>query len=348
MCSQKLKIISKDYVCNLFITNMTTTKKVDLPWVDKYRPHRLDDIVEQTEVIKVLKNTVKTGELPHLLFYGPPGTGKTSTILAIAIELFGYDKVEERVIELNASDDRGINVVRDKISAFAKRCIGTPDPNYPSPPYKILILDEADAMTSEAQAALREVMEKTSKITRFCLICNYINQIIPPIASRCLEFRFKPLENVHMNKRLMCIAKRENIDITPEIANRISEISRGDARRAIMILQYIQYVIKTKGSITESDVDMITGTINRDVIDSIWKNMLKNTVIDTATLIKRNAYPISEILDGFRFKVINSKLSDESKSKIMLEICNSEKCLSDGSNEYLQILNVLATIKSFI
>ena len=165
----------------------------DIPWIEKYRPRKLDEIISQKESINILLNTLKTGELPHLLLYGSPGTGKTSSILALCNELFGPRKFEERVIELNASDERGINVVRHKIINFAKIAIGNPDEKYICPPYKIIILDEADAITKEAQAALRKVMEDTSTITRFCFICNYINQIIEPINSRCVKIRFKSI-----------------------------------------------------------------------------------------------------------------------------------------------------------
>ena len=144
------------------------SKNTDIPWIEKYRPRKLNDIISQKESINILSNTLKTGELPHLLLYGGPGTGKTSSVLALCNQLFGPERVNERVIELNASDERGINVVRHKIINFAKIA----NENYLCPPYKIIILDEADAMTKEAQAALRKVMEETSNITRFCFICN--------------------------------------------------------------------------------------------------------------------------------------------------------------------------------
>jgi replication factor C subunit 2/4 len=219
---------------NIFSTRYKTkigNKKDEIPWVEKYRPKNLDDIIQQTEVVKVLKNTLKTGELPHLLFFGPPGTGKTSTILAIATQLFGPKIIHDRVIELNASDDRGIAIVRNNIITFAKISLGSKDPNYPCPDFKLVILDEADAMTPEAQAALRKVMEKMSGITRFCFICNYINQIIDPISSRCMKFRFKPIDDNAIIEKLKVISKSEKIPIDDKCFETIVKLSEGDVRR---------------------------------------------------------------------------------------------------------------------
>ena len=144
-------------------------------WVEKYRPLNLDEITAQTEVIQSLKKVLKTKNLPHLIFFGPSGCGKTSTILALSKELFGEKLYNDRVIELNASDERGINVIRDKIKKYAKKAI---NPNENAPPWKIIILDEADNMTSDSQFALRRIMEEYSKLTRFCIICNYHNKIL--------------------------------------------------------------------------------------------------------------------------------------------------------------------------
>ena len=175
-----------------------------------------------------------------MLFYGPPGTGKTSTILALAKELYGPQLFKTRVLELNASDERGISIVREKVKDFARMQLSNPPPNenkYPCPPYKIIILDEADSMTQDAQSALRRTMETYSKITRFCLICNYVTRIIDPLASRCSKFRFKPLDQGNAKKRLEDIAENEGIRLEEGAVETLIKCSEGDLRKAITFLQ---------------------------------------------------------------------------------------------------------------
>lgn len=176
-----------------------------------------------------------------MLFYGPPGTGKTSTILALAKELYGPEMFKTRVLELNASDERGISIVREKVKDFARMQLSNPPPHYkdkyPCPPYKIIILDEADSMTQDAQSALRRTMETYSKITRFCLICNYVTRIIDPLASRCSKFRFKMLDQGNAKKRLEEIAENENVRLENGAVDTLIRCSEGDLRKAITFLQ---------------------------------------------------------------------------------------------------------------
>ena len=176
-----------------------------------------------------------------MLFYGPPGTGKTSTILALAKGLYGPEMFRTRVLELNASDERGISIVREKVKDFARMQLSNPPPHYkdkhPCPPYKIIILDEADSMTQDAQSALRRTMETYSKITRFCLICNYVTRIIDPLASRCSKFRFKTLDQGNAKKRLEDIARNEKITLEGGAVDTLIKCSEGDLRKAITFLQ---------------------------------------------------------------------------------------------------------------
>lgn len=180
-------------------------------------------------------------KLPHMLFYGPPGTGKTSTVLALAKELYGPELFKSRVLELNASDERGISIVREKVKNFARMQLSNPPPQYkdkyPCPPYKLIILDEADSMTQDAQSALRRTMETYSKITRFCLICNYVTRIIDPLASRCSKFRFKSLDQGNAKLRLEEIAQKEDVKLEAGAVETLIKCSEGDLRKAITFLQ---------------------------------------------------------------------------------------------------------------
>lgn len=179
-----------------------------------------------------------------MLFYGPPGTGKTSTILALAKSLFGPSLFRSRILELNASDERGINIVREKIKDFARIQLSTPPAHdseyrskYPCPPFKIIILDEADSMTQDAQSALRRTMERYSRITRFCLVCNYVTRIIDPLASRCSKFRFKALDGSSAAARLDDIATAEKLALDTGVIDTLIRCSDGDLRRAITFMQ---------------------------------------------------------------------------------------------------------------
>jgi len=322
---------------------------INVPWVDKYRPKKLADVVYQDDVIKMLNNVLETGNMPHLLFYGYPGTGKTSTILAIARELFGPKKFKERVIELNASDERGINVVRHKIVTLAKSAVSAKDPNYLCPSYKLIILDEADAMTTEAQSALRKTMEDNSDITRFCFICNYINQIIGPITSRCVKFRFKPICEKVMTAKLKNITELENMNITDDALREISIISNGDMRKGIMLLQNLNYLGK---KLEINDVYDIANMIPKSKLKSIIDLSINDSSMNSlkirnlANELNNNGYPINMILSQLVELIIkNDQLNDKQKAAICLYIADTEKRLIDGADEYLQLLSVFMQIK---
>lgn len=208
-----------------------------------------------------------------MLFYGPPGTGKTSTILALSKQLFGPDLFRTRVLELNASDERGISIVRHKIKDFARQQLSAVPAGpygeeyrkmYPCPPFKIVVLDEADSMTQDAQSALRRTMETYSRITRFCLICNYVTRIIDPLASRCSKFRFKSLDGGDAGERVENIARAEGVSLQEGARNALIRCSEGDLRRAIT---YLQSAARLVGAVNAGSGNMARGRKRKAVVD---------------------------------------------------------------------------------
>ncbi|OJD38916.1 activator 1 subunit 3 [Diplodia corticola] len=223
--------------------NLPVEAEDTLPWVEKYRPDTLDDVSGHHDILATINKFVDSNRLPHLLLYGPPGTGKTSTVLALARRIYGNKNMRQMVLELNASDDRGIDVVREQIKTFSstKQIFSTaPAPNAGSASlasFKLIILDEADAMTATAQMALRRIMEKYTANTRFCIIANYTHKLSPALLSRCTRFRFSPLREPDIRRLVDAVVAAEDVRITPAATDSLVRLSKGDMRRALNVLQ---------------------------------------------------------------------------------------------------------------
>lgn len=332
-----------------FFQARTQQPPARVPWAEKYRPRSLEDVSAQDAIIGVLRKSLKSQNLPHMLFYGPPGTGKTSTVLALARELYGPELSKSRVLELNASDERGIAVVRDKIKNFARSVASTPTAaqreKYHCPNFKIIILDEADSMTQDAQAALRRTVEDYSKITRFCLICNYVTRIIDPLASRCSKFRFQELTPSAAQARLEYICKEEDVECRSEVLARLLSIANGDLRRAITLLQSASEIDKTvtlelinelNGTVPDSAVDQLISSIKAGV----FRN-LQQTVQD----IVLDGWSISQLLSQLHDKLLlDLSISTAVKIAAALAFSEADRCLCDGSDEHLQLLSVASKI----
>lgn len=311
-----------------------------------------------------------------MLFYGPPGTGKTSTILALAKELYGPELVKSRVLELNASDERGISIVREKVKDFARMQLTNAPAGYkakyPCPPFKIIILDEADSMTQDAQSALRRTMETYSKITRFCLICNYVTRIIDPLASRCSKFRFKSLDQGNAKRRLEEIAEKEGVPLEDGAVDALIRCSEGDLRKAITFLQSAARLVgarapaDAKGDEDEMDVDKkavtvkviedIAGVIPDNTIDQLMAAMKPRTAGDTYRAIAKvveemvaDGWSAGQVVTQLYQAVIQDELiPDAQKNKILLVFSEVDKRLVDGADEHLSILDLALRISGIM
>lgn len=360
-----------------------------MPWVEKYRPKNLDEVSSQKTTVQILKKNLETANLPHMLFYGPPGTGKTSTILAMAKQLYGPRLFKTRVLELNASDERGISIVRERIKGFARLTVSRPSQedkaNYPCPPYKMIILDEADSMTGDAQSALRRTMETYSGITRFCLICNYVTRIIDPLASRCSKFRFKSLDGGSALTRLEYICGKESIDVDRNILKEILRISEGDLRRAINYLQSVSRLLSTdsdghNAKDADNDVEMLDAgpdshQSTREQVREMFGFMPLDTLSEFVGLlekkdlnkifefifdkISKEGYNGSILIESLHDKLLLGSTSDE-ETDLSLRLSNNQKnaiskvlfdtdCrLTEGCDEGIQILNCAVKISRIL
>lgn len=289
-------------------------------------------------------------QLPHLLLYGPPGTGKTTSALAIVRQLFGPELMKTRVLELNASDERGIAVVRHKIKDFAATSVGPGVPGYPCPPFKVIILDEADSMTKDAQNALRRTMETYSKVTRFVFICNYVSRIIEPLASRCAKFRFKPLEGTVINDRILYICGQEGVALGERALETLGQVSGGDMRKAITTLQSA-YRLNGSPVSPECILD-VAGTVPKEVASSLihtCRTSAFDKVQQAVDDLIADGFPAQGVLLRLQEVALEDPvMSEQARGQILIKLAEVDKELVDGSDEYLQLLSTAARIQSVV
>lgn len=317
------------------------------PWVEKWRPEKVEDVSHQEEVVKTLKTSIEKGSVSHLLFHGPPGTGKTTTVLAFARSLYGPNLYKDRVLELNASDERGISVIRNKVKTFAASAVGNQrEPGYPCPRFKLIVLDEADTMTADAQSALRRVIEASSRVTRFCLICNYVTRIIEPLASRCAKFRFCTLPVESMRDRIVYIAEQEKVTLGDGAIDTILKTSGGDMRKAVTYLQS-SHQLGGGDAVTKDMVLDVSGQVPDNVMAELWSKMEMNAfdpVYKAARDLIAQGYPMSALFSQLHDDIIQRDVTDSVKGQICEKIAHADQCLVDGASEELQLLDVAAFI----
>lgn len=305
-------------------------------WVEKYRPQKLSDIVNQTEILGSINALIKDPvDMPHLLFSGSAGVGKTTTALCIARQILG-DNTRSNTLELNASDERGIGMVREKVKKFSKFAVMA------DVPFKIIILDEADEMTSDAQTALRRIIEDTAKYCRFILIANNISKIIDPIQSRCATFKFTSISEDDVIDRLESIAKKEKIKSVRKGLKAVYDYSEGDLRHAINLMQ----AAASQGEISEQSVKSAAGIAKTGDVSNVLLMALSGKVADArekmVELIK--VYGMSEsdflkYMNSAVFKSKNARLPD-----ILQIIARYDYRILVGANPEIQLSAMLAEI----
>lgn len=307
----------------------------------------MDDISSQEQAVMVLKKALQSDNLPHLLFYGPPGTGKTSTILALANELYGPQLIKSRVLELNASDERGIQIVRDKVKNFSRSTVTAKVDGFPCPQYKIVILDEADSMTKDAQSALRRTMETYSKTTRFCLVCNYVSRIIEPITSRCAKFRFKSLPVEDLEERIKLICAQEGVNLGPGALKALIDCSGGDLRKAITFLQS-GFSLQGKEPITPKMIHEMAGVIPSDIMQTLIESWTANDIKVIQKVVQNimnEGYSGEKILSQIHEEIVKTEFLDTlQKANISQYMAVADIDLVQGADEHLQILNIMIAI----
>ena len=300
----------------------------------------LDDVVGQEEIVKRLKSYVRSRNVPHLLFSGPPGVGKTAAAISMVRELFG-EEWRGNFIELNASDERGIDVVRHKVKDFARIApLGNAE-------FKVIFLDEADALTNDAQSALRRTMERYSSICRFVLSCNYSSKIIEPIQSRCAVYRFRSLSEEAVSERMKTIAEAEGVKVTPEGMRAIVYVARGDMRKAINALQAASLM---EGEVTEETIYQITATARPEEIRELLAAALAGkfpqarSLLDDLLLVQ--GLSGEDVIIQIHRQMMSLMDSDDLPASTLVRLMDSigeiDFRMTEGANERIQLEALLA------
>ena len=306
-------------------------------WTEKYRPSTFEDLVGQQEIVKRVRSLVQGLNIPHLMLAGPAGTGKSTLALIIVKALFA-ESWRDNYLELNASDERGIDVVRQKVKDFARtKAIG-------NVPFKVIFLDEADALTKEAQQALRRTMENYTNTCRFILSCNYSSRIIDPIQSRCVLFRFRLLEKKDIMKVIERISESENLKLSEDAFETLYETSEGDCRRAINLLQ-------TTGSISQDiDSEMINMMASktkpadiRIVLDYALSGDFINSRSKLLDVMLKESIPGTDIIKAIQKEIWNLEIEPEIKVKLTEKTGETEFRMIEGSDEFVQLQALIAS-----
>ena len=306
-------------------------------WTEKYRPSSFDGLVGQSEIVKRVKNLTNSLNIPHLLFAGPAGTGKSSLALITVKELFG-EKWKENYLELNASDERGIDVVRQKVKDFART------KSLSKIPFKVIFLDEADALTREAQQALRRTMENFTSTCRFILSCNYSSKIIDPIQSRCAIFRFKLLEKKDIEKIIRHITEKEKLEIEDQAIDSLYEASEGDCRRVINLMQ------ATSSISTRITAELINTVISQAkpsdikiVLEYALSGDFQSAREKLLDIMLKESVAGQDIIKAIQKEIWNLNIEPELKVRLTERTGEIEFRLVEGSDEFIQLEALLAS-----
>ena len=307
-------------------------------WTEKYRPSNFEEVKGQKEIVEKEKAFVSTGNMPHLLFSGPAGVGKTTLSLVIAKQLFG-ESWKQNVLELNASDERGIDVVRVKVKDFARtKALG-------NVPFKLIYLDESDALTKEAQQALRRTMENYTKTCRFILSCNYSSKIIDPIQSRCAVFRFKPLAEEDIYEMIDKLAAEENLTVPEEVKKALYDVCEGDCRRLENVMQSCAVIKKDFDA--ELVYSMASVAKPREVKEVLWVAASGDFLASRKKLLSLMLdYGLSglDVIKQIQKEIWNLELEDRKKVELIDKCGEVEFRMSEGSDEYVQLESFLAFV----